>query len=154
MTTPATADAFHDQIPTEKERLVADQLRRLIAGARLDHGGEAILRVADIDGRAEAITLTPLLSGILLDLLRPLSRGEPVALIPTSQMLTTQQAADLLNVSRPHLVKLLEQGAMPFDSVGRHRRVRAADLFVYKKERDARRDAALKRLADIDGDTL
>jgi excisionase family DNA binding protein len=64
--------------------------------------------------------------------------------------LTTQQAADMLSVSRPFLIRLLEKGDIPFTTVGRHRRVRATDLFAYKTERHQVRSVALSELAALD----
>lgn len=80
--------------------------------------------------------------------------GHAVTLVPMQEMLTTQQATDLLNVSRPHLIKLLDQNAMPHTLVGRHRRVRAEDIFTYKAKRDEERSRALDSLIGGDADLV
>lgn len=76
--------------------------------------------------------------------------GKAVRIVEDEQALTTQQAADLLNVSRPHLVKLLETGEIAqLPKAGRHRRVARAKVLGYKRERDAEREAALAELAAV-----
>lgn len=81
---------------------------------------------------------------LLAKILGFLANGEGVNVIPDTAELTTQQAAELLNVSRPHLIKLLESGGIPFRLVGTHRRVRFRDLREYK----SRDDLARRRAAD------
>jgi excisionase family DNA binding protein len=74
--------------------------------------------------------------------------------MPITQMLSTQQAADILNVSRPYFVGLLEKGEIEYGLVGRHRRVKTEDLIEYKNARDSERASALDNLAKIDSDLI
>lgn len=154
MTVPATAQPFTDQLPTELERAVADHLRTAIAQSMTRNDGPPVVHIHQPNEEPEPITLTPLISGVMLELLRHLAKGEAVTLVPMGEMLTTQQAADILNVSRPHLIKLLEQGDIPHTMTGRHRRIQADELFNYKRARNERRSKALDELASIDGDML
>ncbi|MGK2286471.1 helix-turn-helix domain-containing protein [Pedomonas sp. V897] len=151
MTLPAYAEKVSAGLPDATDRQAADQLRQILA---TNAAGAAKLKVLNDAKAPVEITLTPGLSHLLMELLRHISRGDAVTLVPVTQELTTQQAADILNVSRPFLVALLEKGEIPFTRVGRHRRIKASDLFEYKRRRDERRSNALSELAALDGELL
>jgi excisionase family DNA binding protein len=153
MTVPAHARELCDRLPSPGERAAANQLRRVLA-SQANGEREQTLKVIDDAGRPAEVVLTPGLSTLLMELLRHIGRGDAVTLVPVSQMLTTQQAADILNVSRPYLISLLEKGQIPHVLVGRHRRIRAEDLFAYKRRRDEARSEALSELAELDADLI
>lgn len=138
-----------DRPPDQVEIKGAEQLGRIIA-SQMREGEPAILSFALKGEDVQTVSLAPVLAESLLEMLRLVSSGRGVRITPVEQELTTQQAADILNVSRPFLVMLLENGEIPHNKVGRHRRVRAEDLFAYKKQRDEIRAAALDDLARID----
>ncbi len=83
-------------------------------------------------------------------LLSEVAQGHAVQLLPIEADLRTQEAAELLGISRPHLVKLLDEGRLPSWKVGSHRRVRLDDVLTYREERTAARLQALQELADLD----
>ncbi len=95
----------------------------------------------------ETVELPESVFRLLRQVVHDLSEGRMVTIVPQDQELTTQEAADLLNVSRPYLVKLLEQGDIPHTKIGTHRRVRFVDVMTYKQQRDAQRKQGLDRLA-------
>jgi excisionase family DNA binding protein len=84
---------------------------------------------------------------LLKEIVRNMQLGRAVVLVPESQQLTTQRAAALLGVSRPHLIKLVEAGELPYHKAGSHRRIYLKDLLAYQKRRDDKRRAALDRMS-------
>ena len=117
---------------------------RLAAFLRTDRA--LTLSVASAHAR-ETVELPPSVAALLLEILEDMASGSAVAVLRRDAELTTQQAADYLNVSRPYLVGLLETGDVPFRKVGTHRRVRFEDLRRYKHATDAARRVALDELA-------
>lgn len=109
-------------------------------------GRPLTLRVRDA-GREETIELPAGAVKLLQAILEDMASGRAVSIVPQNAELTTQQAADFLNVSRPFLVQLLEQKKFPFRMVGTHRRIRFEDVLRYKQDIDAERRKVLDQLA-------
>lgn len=135
-------------IPTAEAAEAAEVSLRDLTRFRAIHGLRQASLTLDLEGGQRAsvpipTTVLELVQGILVQM----AQGNAVTLVPVHAELTTQQAADLLNVSRPYLIKRLEQGDIPFRKVGTHRRVRLTDLMDYKHAIDEQRAAALNELA-------
>jgi excisionase family DNA binding protein len=122
-------------------RASAEELGRLLAQTPEAHRARVSMDGIDLVLPKHALAL-------LRDILAEMAQGHAVTIVPTHAVLTTQQAADILNVSRPHLVKLLEADEIPFTRVGTHRRIRYEDLMDYKARRDAQSQAALDELVE------
>jgi excisionase family DNA binding protein len=101
----------------------------------------------DEGGREVSVSVPREAFDLFLEVLGHLANGSAVTVVPIHAELTTQQAADLLNVSRPFLIGLLDEHKIPFRLVGSHRRLRMADLLAFKEADDKRRDEALDELA-------
>lgn len=89
---------------------------------------------------------------LLREILADMSAGKAVAIVSKSAEVTTQHAADFLNVSRPYLIGLLEQGELPYSKVGTHRRIKLEDLFEYKERLIAKSKAAMDELSALSQD--
>jgi excisionase family DNA binding protein len=135
--------ALSERPPTDREIRQASEAARLLATALTPEGlPVSVSRYGD----TAQVELPPALAQLVLDVLTHVGRGEMVTFVPYAAELTTKEAADLLNVSRPFLIAMLDRGEIPFHKVGSHRRIRAADLLVYREARDAARAEALREL--------
>lgn len=100
-------------------------------------------------GDEEALVVPRPVAVMLAQVLSMLADGQGVQIMPDRAMLTTQQAADALNVSRPYLIGLLERSKIPYEMVGTHRRVAFADVMAYKRKDDQQRRVALDELTAL-----
>ena len=136
---------FETVAPSEADATLARESSRLLAARKLGRKKSVRIRLGD-DDEAEALTVPVSALRLFQHLLTEMSQGNAVTLIPTHTELTTQQAADLLNVSRPYVVKLLDEGKIPSRTVGKYRRVRFDDLMAYKRKDDESRAKVLDQL--------
>jgi excisionase family DNA binding protein len=104
------------------------------------------LRVMEA-GQEQALELPAGAVALLMDILEAMAAGRGISLIPENAELTTVQAADILNVSRPYLIKLLAEGAIPHRKVGTHRRILMEDVMAFKTRTDRERETVLDELA-------
>jgi excisionase family DNA binding protein len=122
--------------------------------AALDHSKAKTVKLTiEVDreggGEAPVLLLPPRALRFFADVLRQMAKREPMMLVPQKLELTTQQAAALLNVSRPFVIKEIESGRLKCRLVNRHRRIEFEELMRYKEEQKQRSAAALKRLNDL-----
>ena len=133
--------------PTPDEALLAQEsCRRLALVVAAKRKKPFQLRIQPEDAPEESIAIPASAFRLLADILTQMAQGSAVTLIPVHAELTTQQAADILNVSRQFLVEQLEKNVIPFRKVGTHRRVLFKDLMAYKQEIDRNRLRALDEL--------
>jgi excisionase family DNA binding protein len=143
------SEIFEPVAPTEDEAALArESSRRLVhyLGARDD----VRLEISAEGCTSDTLTVPVSALRLLVHILTEMAQGNAVTLIPIHAELTTQQAADLLQVSRPFLVKLLDEGKLPGRKVGKHRRVLLRDLLAYKKQNEQQRLKALEELSALD----
>jgi excisionase family DNA binding protein len=134
-------------LPTEAEAILAKETSRVLARQQTPDP----LRLSLLDDPAqETVRLPASAVRLLVRILEEMARGNAVTLIPVHAELTTQEAADMLNISRPSLIELLEKGKIEYRKVGTHRRIRFEALMAHKRHADAERRAALAELAAYD----
>ena len=132
-------------VPTAQDAAIAREASRMLA-PYVEHLESLRFQVGEEKKVTQKLLLPATAVRLLLDLLTEMAAGNAITLIPVHAQLTTQQAADVLNVSRPFLVSLLEQGKIPHVKVGTHRRILFEDLMRYKKNIDMDRQKALDEL--------
>jgi excisionase family DNA binding protein len=130
--------------PDPAESSATESLREELDQA-FEHGYRPVLMCPE----GSHVELTESAFKALMFVVRGMSAGMTMTLVPSGKQLTTQQAAELLHVSRPHLIKLLDKGEIPFEKVGTHRRLRIEDLLDYRERRRAERREQLDELSRL-----
>ena len=131
--------------PTPETAAAARDALRAFAYLSADQTTATVRMVSEATGKT--ITVPRAAFELFREILGQMANGNAVTIVPIQAELTTQQAADMLNVSRPYVVQLLESGAIPYRRIGTHRRVRFDDLLAYKRRDDARRQEVMDELA-------
>jgi excisionase family DNA binding protein len=134
--------------PTKRDAALAKEVGETLAAHPM---GELRLELKT-GSSTEELVLPQAALRLIARALTEMGQGHAVTLTPVHAELTTQQAADLLNVSRPHVVKLLDDGRIPSRKVGTHRRVKLQDLLAFRRDFLIRRQAALAELAGLSQD--
>jgi len=138
--------------PTEADARQARESLRQISHILTSGMSDLSIRIQNNEQLSAEIILPVSALRLLKEILAEIAQGHAVALLPVQAELTTQQAADLLKVSRPYLIRILEERKIPFRLVGQHRRVRRDDLLAYKRKDDEdRRRVADELTADAQG---
>jgi excisionase family DNA binding protein len=134
--------------PDEQRETFAELFRMLdgAADAVRRHQG-TMCRIVGPEG--QTIELPEAAFYLLERMVGVLASGDAITVVPVHKQLTTQQAADILNISRQYLVRLLDDGKIPFTRTGTHRRIRFDDVMTFKKQRDRQRIESLDELARI-----
>jgi len=140
-----------EPVSNAQEAEMAKVAQRCIMAA-LDHSRAPKIVLVE-DGRdpkaAPTIELPPQALRAIADLLGLMGQQQPVLLIPQKHEMTTQEAAGFLNVSRPYVIKLIDDGALKCRKVGRHRRIEFQDLLQFQQQLQQRSEDALQRLTDL-----
>ncbi|MDO4900562.1 helix-turn-helix domain-containing protein [Actinomyces sp.] len=142
----ATAAQMQTTLPPEDHEAMLDLSRFL---------GQVAEPAALVGPDGQTVGLPAEVHRVLMDVVRAMSQGRAITVAPVDQVLTTQEAADFLGISRPTLVKLLESGRIPYErpAAGRHRRVRLADIVAYQQqsaqERSGTLDAMTREAVDL-----
>lgn len=135
----------HRQLPPSAQDVAIARVSGQLLARLARQKRPLTLRVHDAE-QEQPIELPAGAVALLMDILEAMAAGQGVTLVPENAELTTVEAASLLNVSRPFLIKLLDDGVIPHRKVGKHRRIRLEDVMAYKARDDRERDAILDQL--------
>lgn len=130
----------HDEDQQEIETI--EELRSLIANAENN-------QLQFTTSQGESILIPPKVAEVFRNVINIMAQGKGISLIPVAEELTTTQAAKILNISRPYLMKLISNGQITYHQVGTHKRILLKDLLTYKKSRDANRKLGLQKLTEL-----
>lgn len=134
--------------PSEIEQETASRALAAISSALVGHSIKGI--EVEIRETREKIVISGVVLAALTGVLEATSKGKPVTIVPIDTEMTTQAAAELLGCSRPHIVKLLEEGEIPFTKIGKHRRVKFEDVASYKKQMKAKQKELIIQIMQAD----
>ena len=148
--TALTFDPAEPVVPSAADTVAARESVPRLVGALATANGTVRLRLDEPDGSNEPIAVPSGAFRLLLAILSEMAHGNAVRVIPHHAELTTGEAAELLNVSRPYVVRLLDEGQIPSRKVGTHRRTLLKDVMAYRDEHYRARSAVLDRMAAID----
>ncbi|MGA3988756.1 helix-turn-helix domain-containing protein [Ralstonia nicotianae] len=135
-------------LPSEEDVTLAREAGRTLAAVLATGAAVRQVDIRDSSGRVRSVQMPAAALQLLQDVLDQIEKGCAVSVVPVHAELTTQEAAQMLGVSRPFLVQMLEKGDIPFHKIGTHRRVRYRDVVDYKKRLDAQRREALEALTE------
>lgn len=142
---PVLAHSYRRSAPTVQEAALARAFGQRLSRYKGKNQSLSI-RVLDVE-QEQPLELPAGAVALLMNILEAMAAGQGVSIIPENAELTTVQAADILNVSRPYLIKLLAEKAIPHRKVGKHRRILMEDVMTYKRRTDQEREAILDQLA-------
>jgi excisionase family DNA binding protein len=141
----------HDEsyVPTYADEQIAKAgLKKLESASIIPENNGGVEIYIKINNNDISVPAPEAMARFIINIMKNMAAGRPFSLVPSHAMLTTQQAADFLNVSRPYFIKLLEKDKkIPFETIGRHRRVKFADLIDYERSIRKKRDAILHEMA-------
>lgn len=134
--------------PSKEEQLTALKSYSVLASSidQLRNDNPEI----EIEESEEKIRIPISALRLLADILKQISQGNPISIVPIATEMTTQAAAELLGCSRPHVVRLLEEGKIPFTKVGRHRRIKYEDIVRFKKDMKSKQRKRIQKLMELD----
>jgi len=147
MSTSIDRDRLVSPPLNERETEMVKTAERMIM-ACLDHSRAATITIESDDGFSPSVQVPPQILRVLGQTLGLMARHQPIVLVPEKQELSTVEAANFLNVSRPFVIKEIQAGRLIHRMVGTHRRIRFADLMDYTKTMRAQQQAALDKKAE------
>lgn len=142
---PALVQSHRQSPPSAQEAAMARTSGQRLSRYR-DRNRPLSIRVIDAE-QEQSLELPAGAVALLMEILEAMAAGRGVSIIPENAELTTVQAAAILNVSRPFLIKLLVEGALPYRKIGKHRRILMEDVMTYRNRIDREREAVLDQLA-------